>query len=164
PEPEWVRKAQAGSAQAFGQLVHLHQQPLRAFLRRLCGSQTQAADPAQEGLMFAWGDIARVHPARAFRAWLFGICRRAHRPGRRGWLRLLLRETAHAAEQETVTNPDPGLALDLAAATAQLPADQRAAVMLCLGLDFTHAEAAETLALPLGTVKSHVARGREKLA
>ena len=59
---------------------------------------------------------------------------------------------------------DPGLTLDLAAAYATLPADQRAALLLCLGLDFTQVEAAEALALPLGTVKSHIARGRGKLA
>jgi len=49
-------------------------------------------------------------------------------------------------------------------ACATLPAEQRAALLLCLGLDFSHVEAAEALALPLGTVKSHVARGRAKLA
>jgi RNA polymerase sigma-70 factor (ECF subfamily) len=45
----------------------------------------------------------------------------------------------------------------------ELPDDQRAALALCLGQDFTHAEAAEILKLPLGTVKSHVTRGRARL-
>ena len=45
----------------------------------------------------------------------------------------------------------------------RLPEEQRAAVALCLAGDFSHAEAAESLGLPLGTVKSHVARGRVKL-
>jgi RNA polymerase sigma-70 factor (ECF subfamily) len=44
-----------------------------------------------------------------------------------------------------------------------LPVDQRAAVALCLAADFSHAEAADALNLPLGTVKSHVTRGRAKL-
>jgi RNA polymerase sigma-70 factor (ECF subfamily) len=44
-----------------------------------------------------------------------------------------------------------------------LPEDQRASLALCLGQDFTHAEAAEILGLPLGTVKSHVTRGRARL-
>jgi RNA polymerase sigma-70 factor (ECF subfamily) len=47
---------------------------------------------------------------------------------------------------------------------AALPQDQRAAVALCLGEGFSHAEAAEILRMPLGTVKSHVTRGRERLA
>jgi RNA polymerase sigma-70 factor (ECF subfamily) len=44
-----------------------------------------------------------------------------------------------------------------------LSPEQKASLLLCLASEFTHAEAAEALALPLGTVKSHVARGREKL-
>jgi RNA polymerase sigma-70 factor (ECF subfamily) len=44
-----------------------------------------------------------------------------------------------------------------------LPMEQRAAVTLCLVCDFSHAEAAAILRTPLGTVKSHVLRGRERL-
>jgi len=53
--------------------------------------------------------------------------------------------------------------LALEKAMAELPADQRACVALCLAADFSHAEAAEALDLPLGTVKSHVTRGRARL-
>ena len=51
----------------------------------------------------------------------------------------------------------------LKAALISLPLEQRAAVVLCLSEDFSHAEAAEALGVPLGTVKSHFARGRAKL-
>jgi RNA polymerase sigma-70 factor (ECF subfamily) len=44
-----------------------------------------------------------------------------------------------------------------------LPIDQRAAVALCLAEGFSHAEAAEALGAPLGTVKSHVTRGKARL-
>ena len=44
-----------------------------------------------------------------------------------------------------------------------LSSEQRACVALCLAAEFSHAKAAEALGLPLGTVKSHVARGRAKL-
>ena len=53
--------------------------------------------------------------------------------------------------------------VDLARVMAALPDGQRAAVALCLSGEFSHAEAAEIMALPLGTVKSHVARGKAKL-
>ena len=53
--------------------------------------------------------------------------------------------------------------LALRQALVSLSLDQRAAVMLCLAHGFTHAEAAEALDIPLGTIKSHVARGRERL-
>lgn len=162
-EAAWVRDARAGSAAAFGRLVQMHQQALRAFLRRLCGNAADADDLAQESFVFAWEHIDRFDPARSFRPWLFGIAWRKYRERKRSWLRLLKRESA-AARDETSFAPDPGLKLDLVKAAESLPVEQRAAVLLCLGAEFTHVEAAEALALPLGTVKSHVARGREKLA
>ena len=161
-EAAWVRGAQAGSADAFGRLVHMHQQGVRAFLRRLAANPADADDLAQETFVFAWEHIGRFDASRAFRPWLFGIAWRKSRERKRSWLRLLKRESA-AAAQDTVFTPDPGQKLDLVKAAATLPMEQRAAVLLCLGAEFTHAEAAEALALPLGTVKSHVARGREKL-
>jgi RNA polymerase sigma factor (sigma-70 family) len=161
-----VVRARAGSADAFGRLVHMHQQGLRAFLRRL--GARDADDIAQETFVFAWEHIARFDPGpdfgRPFRPWLFGIAWRKFREGKRSWLRRLTRQGHAAADMETACLPDPGLKLDLAKALAGLAPDQKAALMLCLGCEFTHGEAAETLAMPLGTVKSHVARGREKLA
>ena len=59
--------------------------------------------------------------------------------------------------------PHPADKVALDRAMAELPLEQRAAVALCLAGDFSHAEAAEVLALPLGTVKSHVTRGRARL-
>lgn len=162
-ETAWVRDAQAGSAAAFGRLVQMHQQALRAFLRRLSGNIADADDLAQDSFVFAWEHIGRFDPARSFRPWLFGIAWRKYRERKRGWLRLLKRESA-VARDETSFAPDPGLKLDLVKATETLPPEQKAVLLLCLGAEFTHVEAAEALALPLGTVKSHVARGREKLA
>ncbi len=159
----WAQEAQAGSAAAFGRLVQAHQQPLRAFLRRLCGNHAEADDLAQDSFVFAWERIAAFDPQRPFRPWLFGIAWRKYRERRRFWNRLLARETRYAQEQESVVQDNPGLGMDLAQAFAALPPEQRAAALLCLGLDFTHVEAAQALALPLGTVKSHVARGREKM-
>ena len=160
-EPALVARARAGSADAFGRLVHMHQQGLRAFLRRL--APADADDLAQETFVFAWENIARFDPARPFRPWLFGIAWRKHREGKRGFLRRLTRQGRAAADTETVSQHDPGLKLDLEKAVSGLPPEQKAALLLCLACEFTHAEAAEALAMPLGTVKSHVARGREKL-
>jgi RNA polymerase sigma factor (sigma-70 family) len=161
-ETAWVHSARAGSADAFGRLVHMHQQALRGFLRRL--APAEADDLAQETFVFAWENIARFDPARSFRPWLFGVAWRKHREGKRSWLRRLTRQGHAIADAPTAYQSDPGLKLDLEKAAATLPPEQRAALLLCLGYEFTHAEAADALALPLGTVKSHVARGREKLA
>ena len=139
-----------------------HQQSVRGFLRRLTGNHADADDLAQETFVFAWEHIARFEAGRAFRPWLFGIAWRKYRQGKRSWLRRVRRED-QAAEKETLFHPDPGMRLDMTAALGRLPPEQRAALLLCLMEQMTHDEAAAALALPLGTVKSHVARGREKL-
>jgi len=161
-ERAWVISAQAGSAHAFGQLVAAHSQALRAFLRRF--ARDEADDIAQDAFVFAWENIARCDPARPFRPWLFGIAWRKYRERRRSLLRLFRREAAYSQAQDSVVNHDPGLTLDLGAAIATLAPEPRAVMLLCLALDFTHGEAAEALSLPPGTVKSHIARGRQKLA
>ncbi|HWY60717.1 MAG TPA: RNA polymerase sigma factor [Rhizomicrobium sp.] len=163
PEQAWAAEARAGSADAFRRLVQMHQQGLRAFLRRLTGNHADADDIAQEAFVFAWEHIGRFDASRPFRSWLFGIAWRKHREHKRGWLRLLKRETRAAENTSRDFCSNPGLGLDLTAALKSLSPEQKAAVLLCLMAEFTHMEAAEVLALPLGTVKSHIARGREKL-
>ena len=160
-EHAWVRGAQAGSAQDFARLVRLHQQALRAFLRRLSGNHADADDLAQETFVFAWEHIGRFDAARNFRPWLFGIAWRKYREKKRGWMRLFKREQALA--QDMAASVDPGLKLDLLKALASLAPEQRAVILLCLMEQMTHEEAAAAFALPLGTVKSHITRGREKL-
>ena len=59
--------------------------------------------------------------------------------------------------------PSPDERLALGQALGDLPADERAATLLCLGHGLTHAEAARALGVPLGTLKSRVARGRQRL-
>ncbi|MBI1405843.1 MAG: sigma-70 family RNA polymerase sigma factor [Caulobacter sp.] len=158
-----VRAARTGSVSAFNQLVRRHQQPLRAFLRRVCDNPADADDLAQASFVLAWCRLARFDEDRVFRSWLFGIAWRKCREQRRGWLRRLAREGYAAMTSETSPVIDPGARLDLAAAAARLPATQRAAVLLCFGSGFSHTEAAEALGLPLGTLKSHLARARRDL-
>src|SRR4051812_41450236 len=98
----------------------MHQQALRAFLRRLCGNAADADDLAQDSFVFAWEHIERFDPARCFRPWLFGIAWRKYRERKRSWLRLIRRERA-AADSETSFAPDPGLKLDLIRAAQTLP-------------------------------------------
>lgn len=73
------------------------------------------------------------------------------------------RETGWLAEQDSGNGPDTDLVLAARSALAQLPLDQRAAIALCLAGGWTHDEASAILKMPLGTVKSHVSRGRARL-
>jgi RNA polymerase sigma-70 factor (ECF subfamily) len=74
-----------------------------------------------------------------------------------------VREASYEADREFACEADAADRMALEAAMSDLPAEQRACVALCLAADFSHAEASEALSLPLGTVKSHVTRGRARL-
>lgn len=160
-----IERAQAGSTRAFSQLVDMHQQAVRAFLRRLTGNRAEADDLTQDVFLAAWENIVRFQRERSFRSWLCGLAYRKFLASRRAFFRRARRETEFAQEQETVATPAQisDARLDLLKAMRELAPEQRAAVALCLAADFSHAEAAEALAIPLGTVKSHVQRGRAKL-
>lgn len=158
-----VRAARAGSQAAFGRLVELHQQGLRAFLRRSCGPD--ADDVAQDALVTAWSTLPRLRDEAGFRPWLYGIAWRKAQTRRRASARTARRdgEWLETRDGEGAPGLDPADRMALEAAMAALPDDQRAAVALCLAEGWSHGEAAQALGLPLGTIKSHVARGRDKL-
>jgi RNA polymerase sigma-70 factor (ECF subfamily) len=156
-------EARGGSARAFALLVDASQQSVRGFLRRLSGDHALADDLAQEAFSLAWTRIARFEGRSSFRSWVCGIGYRRYLEARRADRRRRDRETAWAAEQDMTTKPADLAIGPLRAALAALPDDQRAAVALCLAGEWTHAEAAAALGLPLGTVKSHVQRGRTRL-
>lgn len=158
-----VEAAQAGSTTAFARLVERHQQALRAFLRRTSGDWAMADDLAQETFLAAWSQIGRLEEGASVRAWLCGIGYRKHMTAFRSAGRSRARERAYMAEKPPSSGAMSDERLTLETALAELPPDQRACVALCLAADFSHAEAAETLGLPVGTVKSHVTRGRARL-
>jgi RNA polymerase sigma-70 factor (ECF subfamily) len=160
-----VAAAWAGSPAAFNRLVDRHQQAVRAFLRRLVGEAAEADDIAQEVFLAAWQGLASYRGQSSIRSWLCAIAWRKAKSAQRNWLRRRARDTAFgdvsALERSDGAGADDKLALQAALRT--LPWEQRAAVALCLGGEFSHSDAAAILGLPLGTIKSHVARGREKL-
>ena len=153
--------AAAGSGEAFSRLVDRHQQAVRAFLRRACGDWALADDLAQETFLAAWSRLDRRTPGASLRAWLCGIGYRKCLTSLRAQTRARRRDAEYQQVASGEAPPEDRLALE--AAMAQLPVEQRACVALCLAAEFSHAEAAEGLGLPLGTVKSHVVRGRARL-
>jgi len=162
-DEELVAAAQGGSTEAFSRLVERHQQALRAFLRRACGDWAAADDLAQETFLAAWSRIGRLKAGASVRAWLCGIGYNKHLTSIRSASRERARAQRYEDDRPTVSEGTPEDRLALEAAMAELPAEQRACVALCLAGDFSHAEAAEALDMPLGTVKSHISRGRARL-
>jgi len=153
-----------GSEQAFNSLVDRHQQAVRTFLRRLLGNDADADDMAQETFLAAWTHARSFRGQANVRSWLCGIGWRKATGAQRSWFRGRTRDTVH----HDLSSGDSGGAsmedrLSVKRALLALPLEQRAAVTLCLVCGFSHSEAAEIIGAPLGTVKSHVVRGRERL-
>jgi RNA polymerase sigma factor (sigma-70 family) len=162
-EARLIAVARTGDARAFAALVDAHQQAVRGFLRRFTGVWADSDDIAQEAFVTAWQKLNRFEGRSSFRSWVCGIGYRAARDSRRAYGRATSRDSEWLADQDQASEAPIEDRMALAEAMQALPEDQRAAVALCLGEGFSHAEAAAILKLPLGTVKSHVTRGRERL-
>ncbi len=151
-----------GSERAFNTLIDRHQQAVRTFLRGITANRSDADDIAQETFLAAWTQAKSFRGQGSVRSWLFSIAWRKAKGSQRRWFRAARRDTAYHLDPTTPkTIMEDRIAVRQA--LLSLPLDQRAAVILCLGDGYTHAEAAAVLATPLGTVKSYVLRGREKL-
>jgi RNA polymerase sigma-70 factor (ECF subfamily) len=129
----------------------------------MCGDRVEADDLAQETFLAAWTHIRRFKPGHSVRSWLYRIAYRKFLATRRSTKRRRARE-ALAADEPTAPQADLDVQLDLVKAMQSLPVDQRAVVALCLAAGLSHSEAAGALDLPLGTVKSHIERGRSRLS
>ena len=158
-----IAEIRSGSERAFNVLIDRHQQAVRGFLRRLLVDVSEADDLAQETFMVAWTRPASYRGDASVRSWLCAIAWRKAKSAHRAWFRRRTRETRWADEVEQVAGAPPPEAVVVTRALDELPIEQRAAVVLCLSHGFSHAEAAGILDLPLGTVKSHVARGKARL-
>jgi len=153
-----------GSEQAFNRLIDRHQQAVRLFLRGVI-SPADAEDVAQETFLAAWTHARSFKGLSTVRAWLLSIAWRKAKGQQRWSFRGRRRDTAYheLVASDPFASGDQLAQLAVHQALAQLSTEQRAAVMLCLGCGLSHTEAAEALDMPLGTVKSHVLRGRDRL-
>ncbi|WP_421786988.1 RNA polymerase sigma factor [Hyphobacterium sp.] len=164
-DADLVAAARRGRDLAFEQLAVRHSPALRSFLRGVCRDHAIADDMAQDALIRAWQRLDQLKEASAFKSWLFGIGWRLASEERRAAGRRLRRETDWSGVQKQA-RPDgvaPEEAMALEDAMAALTADQRACIALCLAGSWSHAEAAAALDMPVGTIKSHIKRGRAKL-
>jgi RNA polymerase sigma-70 factor (ECF subfamily) len=160
-----VEQVRGGSERAFNLLIDRHQQAVRSFLRRLLANVDEAEDIAQETFLAAWEGARHFRGGSSVRSWLCAIAWRKAKSAQRGWVRSRRREASWHA-QSLIEGEAPSSAEDRLAvkqALLSLPFEQRAVAALCLAEGFSHTEAAEALGAPLGTVKTHVARAKERL-
>jgi RNA polymerase sigma-70 factor, ECF subfamily len=160
PESLIVGLARTGDRAAFEELVDRRQPWVRSLMRRCCGDTTLADDLAQQVFLQAWKDLPRLRIANRFPGWLkqlaINIWRQHYRAGD------ALRDAVDV-EPPLQTAQVDGLALDLDLALASLGPDERLCVVLSYHEGMTHEEISRAVALPMGTVKSHIRRGAERL-
>ena len=160
---ELCTHAATGERRAFGELVRRHGSSVRGLLRRMGAQGAEADDVAQDAFLAAFERIAEFRGEGTFAGWVKRIAARSY-------LRRLQKERrigALTAEQVDVETGggggDADGRIDLDEALKVLGAAERICVTMCFGAGLSHQEAADALNLPLGTVKSHVKRGLDKL-
>ena len=164
---EILRRAQQGDVAAFGQLAELHAEPLWYCARALCHDDHDAEDLAQETLVEAWRSLRRFDGRCRFSTWLYGILRHRFLKSRRKPRPLA---GAEAADEQLSREVLPVAAAAQAedarlvqVALAALPDEHRAVLELRFFAGAALEEIAAVLGCPLGTVKSRLHHGLEKL-
>lgn len=164
-EAEWISRVVVhDDHNAFACLVRMHQEPVRRFLRRLCGQDWQRADDlVQETFWKAYRHIGGYRRQGRFLGWLFGIAWQLHAGQQRG---KGPRVFEPLDEKATELADDASDAVDrhaLEQLLQRLRPEEQAAVILHYTHGMSHVEIADALGLPLGTVKSLILRGRARL-
>jgi RNA polymerase sigma-70 factor (ECF subfamily) len=171
-ENELIERSKRGDLDCFNQLVEKYQQQVYNLCLRMLGSTHDAEDVTQDAFISALRGIGRFRGGN-FRAWLFRIAANACRDQ----LRLLSRRPASSLddlpvdlelEDRHALSPEQyainqELGEQIARALASLPADQRLAVILRDIMGLNYDEIAQAVGSSLGTVKSRISRGRERL-
>ncbi len=172
PDSALVARVLAGDDRhAFAALVRRHQGAVRALLRRLCkGDDAFADDLAQETFLLAHRKLDQFRGDARFSTWIYRIAYNSF---------LMAIRSRHEEEQlddkvigedgdDQILDHQPeetaaDLQMDLQRAFHGLSPAERAVIAQCYYLDRSHEEAAYALDCPLGTVKSHISRAKQKL-
>jgi RNA polymerase sigma-70 factor (ECF subfamily) len=147
--------------QAFSALVRHYQLPLRQYCRRLCAPDHALADDiAQEAMIQAFKKLSLYQGKAKLQSWLFRIAYFQ-------FLQYLRKQKHHDELHDNIAMVDTREGVnnskDLEWAITQLNEKERACITLHFSFGYTHDEISKILQLPLGTVKSHVKRGKDKL-
>lgn len=149
---------------AFEQLMRRHQGMVRAQLRRLLhGDQARADDLAQETFLLAWRKLDQFRGEARFSTWLYRIAYSCFLQARRKGSSVADDINRDTPDQR-ISPPDAAdLRLDVERAMRRLSAAEHEVLLHVVQLGLSHDEAAYVLAMPLGTVKSHMNRGKARL-
>jgi RNA polymerase sigma factor (sigma-70 family) len=160
-----VALAMAVDDAAYGELVRRRQSLIRNLLRRLCRDPALADDLSQQTFLAAWRNLSSLRSPGAFGGWLRKLAvnvwlQHARRPGSR--LETPTPDPSNGTPQPAYESA-VSEQLDLDRALALMPEDVRVCIVLAYSERMSHREIAEASGFPLGTVKSHIARGSARL-
>ena len=153
-------------AAAFGELVRRHQSHVRNFLRKLSGDFTAADDLAQDCFMHAWDKLHTYSGRGSFIGWLLKVAYTTFLQSKRKSKRYaeILEQVGHVTEAESrgyTVQADE--VTDLDRFLAVLSEEERAVMVMSYACGLSHREISEATAMPIGTVKSVIFRGKEKI-
>lgn len=162
-ERDWVRRSQSGDPEAFEALVQRYQRMIHALAFRMTGSSADAEDLAQEVFIRAYRQLGSFRGDAKFSSWIYRIgvntCLNWKKAAQR-------REKLHqdwADCGQTPSGPPGELAVRVQEALLQLPAKQRAAVVLTVYDGLNHAEAARMLGCSETTISWRIFVARKQL-
>ncbi len=176
--PDLIGRARSGDGDAFGELCREHGDRLLRQALGLCGDTGAAEDLVQETFIEAWRCLPRYHGGCRFFTWLCSILIHRHRNARRKrWplpLSFLFGGEHDSAEGFLARIPDPGRSpgeqteqADHAGRVLRslegLPAKQREVVYLRFYAEDSLEGIAAAIGCPIGTVKSRLFQGLERL-
>ena len=184
PSPALVQRAQAGDSEALAALVQSQQTYVYSIAMSLMRNPADAADMTQEAFVRLLRSLGTYRAETKFTTWLYRLVTNICLDGlrRRGRPIESLDEPASTqagdeaqtagarlADTDRWTQPEAEVELresatEVRQALQRLPAAQRLALTLHYFEDLRYEDIAEVMGLPLNTVKSHIRRGKERLA
>ncbi len=161
-----ARVVSAQDTAAFGELVRRHQSQVRNFLRKLAGDVTLADDLAQDCFMHAWDKLQTFSGRGTFIGWLLKVAYTTFLQSKRKSKRYaeILQEAGHAADMESRSHTmQSDEVTDLDKFLAVLSEEERAIMVMSYACGLSHREISDATEMPVGTVKSVIFRGKEKI-
>lgn len=172
-EEQLIDRASKGDAAAFNELLGLHEKKMYAVCFRMCGNYEDAQDCLQEAMLRVYRSISGFKGQSSFSTWLYRVTMntcldelRRRKTKQTTSLDGLL-DTGWSPSDDFDTPEHHALSGEksrtIQAMIADLPEDMRSAVVLRDVEGFSYEEIAEMLSINVGTIKSRISRGREKL-
>lgn len=182
PSAALVQRAQAGDRAALAELVRSQQTYVYSIAMSIMRNPADAADMTQDAFIRVMRSLGTYRGETKFTTWLYRLVTNICLDGMRRRGRPIeslddqanggdesLAPSERLADTDRWTQPETELELresakEVRAALNRLPAQQRVALALHYFEDLRYEDIAEVMGLPLNTVKSHIRRGKERMA